>query len=193
MGCTVRPKRSANPMAACRGPLSGAAGPNSATGIVGRTRSDTVSVVSPRGPRALGERKLGALSSASCSRFLFFFFCYCWLFSPAAKTLRQRPRCFGETRHACAGMSDAGRCAQYNTAHSPSKTISRRLPTAVSWGEKRRRVRSEEENKRKEKNQKNIGDRLRGGCDGQFFWHVFETKRVVGGVSPETLGGSLAC
>lgn len=148
--------------------------------------------VCPREPRAPGERRLGALFSAFCSRnFSFFFFLFLLppALSPAAKTLRQRPRCFGETRHACAGMSDAGRCAQYNTAHSPSKTISRRLPTAVSCGGKRRRVRSEERNKRK----KNIGDRLRGGCDGQFFWHLFETKRVVGRVSPETLGGSLAC
>lgn len=93
MGCTVRPKRSANPMAACRGPLSGAAGPNSATGIVGRTRSDTVSVVSPRGPRALGERKLGALSSASCSRFLFFLF----FFVIVGFSLRQR-KLYGSAR-----------------------------------------------------------------------------------------------
>lgn len=111
----------------------------------------------PREPRAPGERRLGALFSAFCSRnFSFFFFLFLLppALSPAAKTLRQRPRCFGETRHACAGMSDAGRCAQYNTAHSPSKTISRRLPTAVSCGGKRRRVRSEERNKRKKKHRR---------------------------------------
>lgn len=150
--------------------------------------------VCPRKPRAPGERRLGALFSAFCSRnFSFFFFFYFFYRrpSPRQRKLCGSARVVSEKRDTLAPECRMLVAAHNTTLHTrPAKPFREGYLPQYPAGEKGEGCEARKGIKEKKKN---IGDRLRGGCDGQFFWHLFETKRVVGRVSPETLGGSLAC